>query len=295
MAEEKVFIIGATGGIGKQVAFQLSEKSIKTTLFVRDIGKAKSLFEGKPHLTFVKGDISDTNGYKAAIQGHTRLFLVTTSIASMGEDKERLAKIAFDSGVLQIVDVSSFTVAYNECGIISQAHTDGERLIRALARENKKRSYVALRGGAFMTNHLWGDQYSIKSASCLFASSSPLTKTAWVDPRDIGDVAACVLSDPIEKHSNYVYPIHPDVKTNEERAKIFTKVLGKEIKYQQIDQVKHYEQILDHVKIHRQAYDIVALGSRDGDVWPTPEISILTKRPIRTLEEWVVDNKSSFL
>eukprot|EP01111_Echinosteliopsis_oligospora_P002146 TRINITY_DN1312_c0_g2_i1.p1 TRINITY_DN1312_c0_g2~~TRINITY_DN1312_c0_g2_i1.p1 ORF type:complete len:300 (+),score=86.20 TRINITY_DN1312_c0_g2_i1:95-994(+) len=297
MSEERILVTGATGGIGQHVVKKLSEAGVSTTVFVRDPAKAEKQFAeylSKGNIKIAKGDVEDTASFTEAVKGHSRLFLLTTDILRMGEQKEKLGKIAYEAGVKQIVDLSSFTVEYSGSGLISQSHTDGERLLRQLTREKpKERFHVALRPGTFTTNHMRADVHTIKQANTIFGTGHPNTRTVWVDPKDIAEVAASILTDSIEKHGNGVYAIHPDVLSNEERAKVFTKVLGREITYKQVPHQQSYDQLLAHVPSPRLAYDILHLASREF-AWATPEICIFTKRPARTLEEWIVENKSAF-
>ena len=141
-------------------------------------------------LTIVVGTYSSVDVYTKAIQGHTRLFLLVANVGSskpalMSEIKATFGKIAFDQGVRQIVDLSSFSVSsHGRTGIIAYMHTTAEEKLWTLADENpEQRSLVILRPGAFMTNHLLIDIHPLKHSNKIVSCGLPSLKTTWIDPK----------------------------------------------------------------------------------------------------------------
>jgi len=189
--------------------------------------------------------------------------------------------------VKQILDVSSNSVALSKNGIISLSHTKGEEMLLEVVGDN---SLVILRPGYFMSNTLLWDSYSIKNLNQVIGSGPPTNHLSMVDTADIADIALNVFLDPIEKHGIVVYSVHPEVLTNLERAQVLSKVLGREITYVQDSYTNVYNRMVGHGMPHKLVYDIISLGLRDFQE-PTPHITILTKKPIRTFEQWVTENK----
>jgi len=292
---DKVFITGATGSIGTHTVRRLVEAGKATTIFARNEEKARSLFEKEfatGNLSLVKGDYNDYDAFKKGIQGHTRLLILVANLDQMGEIKGKLGRLAYEAGVKQIVDISSFTVSeYIKGSYISNSHTVGEEALFKAAAESG-RNVVVLRPGDFMTNALHGDAFTIKSFNKIIGFGRPERKSSLVDPRDIADVAVSVFLDPIEKHGNNVYDVHPEVLSNKERAEIFSRVLGRQITYQQGEIQAVYDNLIKHLP-HKLAYDFASILSVDFDR-PTPQIVILTKRPTRKYEDWIKENRSYF-
>jgi uncharacterized protein YbjT (DUF2867 family) len=289
---ERVLVTGATGNIGSHTVRRLVEAGVDTTIFARNEEKARSQFEKEfqtGHLTFVKGDYDDIESFNNAIKGHTRMLLLVADLNRMAEIKGQFGRAAYDAGVKQIVDISSFTVNFAKRGIISYAHTTGEEALFSASKETKK-NVVILRPGYFLTNMLSGDVKTIKSLNKYFHSGSADSKYSLIDPRDIADVAVSVFLDPVEKHGNSVYDVHPEALSYKERAEIISKVLGREIVTQQVDIQARYNQFIQFLP-HALAYDFVCGAHYDK---PTPQISLLTKRPFRTFEDWVRENKHEF-
>jgi uncharacterized protein YbjT (DUF2867 family) len=191
-SNERVFVIGASGDIGSGIVRGLIKKGVDTTAYVRNEEKAKDLFKDElntGHLTIVVGTYSSVDVYTKAIQGHTRLFLLVADVmkkpASMSQIKGTFAKIAFEQGVRQIVDLSSASVGtYGKEGIIAYMHATAEEKLWALADENpEQRSLVVLRPGSFMTNHLMGDVHHVKRSNKLVSCGLPSTKVTWIDTK----------------------------------------------------------------------------------------------------------------
>jgi len=111
---------------------------------------------------------------------------------------------------------------------------------------------------------------------------------------DISDCAVVVLTEPVEKHDRCVYEMGTESLTNEQRATIFSKVLGKSITYEQESAETRYKMLTGFGMSHAYAFDLVSLSFKTiiGNV--TPQLSILINRPLRTLEEWLQENIKAF-
>ena len=191
---ERVFVVGATGNIGSGVVRGLVKKGVTTTAFVRDENKGRDLFAAElksGHLSFAVGDYSSIDGFSKAIEGHTRLFLLasvdTKTAASIREVKETFAHIAYEKGVRQIVDLSSYTVRYyGRQGRIGYLHASAEERLWAVAEEQpKERSLVVLRPAAFMSNHFMGDVRHVKQSNKLVGAASLSAAVTWIDTKGI--------------------------------------------------------------------------------------------------------------
>jgi uncharacterized protein YbjT (DUF2867 family) len=191
--KERVFVTAASGNIGTGIIRGLIKKGIDTTAYVRDEQKAKNLFKDELNtglLKIVVGTYSSIDVFTKAIQGHTRLFLLFVAAAdskptSMSQIKETLAKIAFEQGVHQIVDLSSaFVNSYGRTGIIGYMHTAAEEKLWALVDQKpEQRSLVVLRPGSFMSNHFMGDIHHIKRSNKLTSCASPSSTMTWIDTK----------------------------------------------------------------------------------------------------------------
>jgi uncharacterized protein YbjT (DUF2867 family) len=286
---ERVFVTGGTGNVSRKVVQELIKNNIQTTVFVTDIETASDLFPNACSLTFAQGDYNDIEAFNKAIVGHTRLFLLVANVRRLADIKVQYATIAYQTGVKQIVDISSNMVSkawrYN---FASAVHGPAEDSLVTLPN---RAAYVTLRPSSFMTNHLYFDVVTLRKGS-LVGVVAPNYKQEWISTNDIGLAAANILQEPIEKHGDAVYDMIGDSVSSSERAAIFSKILGREIKYYQVRPLEQYNLLTGHVKIpHYIAY---AYCSRDPQRDVNMEIEILLGREPETLEQWINDNKHFF-
>lgn len=111
---------------------------------------------------------------------------------------------------------------------------------------------------------------------------------------DIADCAVVILSESIEKHDRMVYVMAAESLTNEERATIFTKVLGRSIKYEQQSIDTFYNENIKFGLPHSLVYYFLSALSNKQTTTATPQLSIVLGRPLRTLEEWLLENAAAF-
>jgi uncharacterized protein YbjT (DUF2867 family) len=288
----KVYVLGATGGIGTQVVKELLEKGVPTTVLVRDPSKANSLFGESDKLNVVQGDYTSVDAFKSSIAGHERLFILVRDLEGMPKIKTTFAKIAYEAGVKQIVDVSSGSVSGSWRGnVITAAHYYAEKNIYELPNRG---SYVALRPTAFFTNHFFGDHMTVKHKGAIFGADDPEEKSSWISTNDIAHLAVNVMTEPVEEHNDMVYDMTSARLSGNDRAAALSKVLGKEIKYVQIPFQDAHKNFMEHAHMpHRMVYAVLDSSA----MMPFPVnrgLSTVLHREPETLEQWFAANKSAF-
>ena len=82
--------------------------------------------------------------------------------------------------------------------------------------------------------------------------------------------------------------------TNEQRANIFSEVLGKSIIYEQQSSDNFYKTMIEHGLNHSLAYDYITLALDRNSCSETPQLSILIGRPLRTVKDWLKNNIHHF-
>lgn len=98
----------------------------------------------------------------------------------------------------------------------------------------------------------------------------------------------------MEKHDRCIYEMGAQVLSNEQRAEIFSKTLGRLITYEQQTIEEYYKNCIDSGMSHSLAYDLIKLAFNGEGKNATPQLSLLLNRPLRTLEQWLVDNSKQF-
>lgn len=288
---ERIFIIGGTGYTGKRLVPDLLKAGIQLTLLARDPAKVDNFYPGS-NVNVVKGDYYDLSSFKEAIPGHTRLYLLITDIRNKPKIAREIAETAYAAGVKQIVDVSAICASQPwRFSVVTVAYAESEKAILSIPNRG---FYVALRPVSFMTNQLRVNLYTLKTSNELLECYPADHIEEWISPNDIGALAAIILQEPIEKHQDAVYEMVSEFITGEERAAIFSKVLGREIKFRQISASESYNMHVDLLQMHHVVAYYLCHPVRDYRLVPNDLLSILLKRKPETLEGWITANKEQF-
>ncbi len=111
---------------------------------------------------------------------------------------------------------------------------------------------------------------------------------------DISDCAVVILSEPVEKHDRNVYDMGGQTLSNEQRAAIFSKVLGKSITYEQQSIEDFYKTYMGFGITHSVVYSVILYSLNDICKNATPQLTIIIGRPLYTLEDWLRENIKAF-
>ncbi|ORZ02312.1 hypothetical protein BCR43DRAFT_432228 [Syncephalastrum racemosum] len=288
LSTERVYILGATGNVGKVATRILLRNNVPVTAFVRSVDKAKELFPEQQALSIVKGDYDDLTPFKNSIAGHTRLLLSIADLARFKEIKCAFAEASYAAGVKQIVDISSSYIEFTHYTCwLGQRAWEAEVAVRAIPDRG---AFVSLRPTRFMSNlFIWGDLHTIELHDALFDARPEDHPVDYISPNDVGAVAAIILQDPIDKHGDMAYDMKGEVLTGRQKAKILSRALGRDIRYQTVSPQKVYETLAEHVP-HPFAYSVAI--QREVGV-KTVGLSILLGREPETFEEYLTSVKSS--
>lgn len=292
MTISKVFVVGGTGNIGTALVRDLLEKGVATTVLVRDPSKASKLFGNNEKLNIIQGDYTTLDVYKDNIAGHERLFIQVSDMINMPKIKTTFAKIAYEAGVKQVVDISSGSVSAPwRKNVIATAHYYAEKNIYELPDRG---FYVALRPTGFFSNHFFGDNKTVQFKGALFGAEDPDHKTSWISPDDIAQLAANILTEPVEKHVDMVYDMTSVRVSGNDRAAAISRVLGREIKYVQIPFGEAHKNFMEHAHMpHCMVYGFL---ESSNDYYPVnPGLATVLHREPETLEQWFTANKNAFV
>ncbi|PHZ13635.1 NAD(P)-binding protein [Rhizopus microsporus ATCC 52813] len=287
-SSERVFVVGGTGNVGTKVVKDLVAKDIPVTLYARQPEKVNALFNDNSLISVVQGDYSDLAPLKEGLKGHTRLFLLIADLQNMVHLKKTIAAWAYEAGVKQVVDVSGIAASFpNRTSAIGTKSYEAEQAIYNLPNRG---AFVALRPGRFMSNVLVFERIH---EDAIVDKADPNAREGWVSTNDIGAIAAVILSEDIEKHGDSVYELISDVVTPTQRAEIFSRVLGRPIKYKKITTLEKYDMLMQHVFNHSIVFSLCTSYASFDHRTPTVTdgIQILLRREPETFEKFITDNK----
>ncbi len=276
-----ILVTGASGNVGREVVKALlqSDVTVRAALY-------KS--EGDtPHATgaieYVPLDFGDSRTFPAAFEGVSSLFLMRPPPISNVERYIRpLIEYAAGNGVCHIVFLSLLGAGQNSY----VPHTRIEAMIQSSGI-----AYTFLRCGFFMQNLATIHRDDIVEYDDIFIPAGR-GKTAFIDTRDIGEIAARILTEP--EHENQVYALTgSEALGYDEVAAILTDALGRKITYSDPSLLAFARRMrsrghpLGYIGVMAGIY----LSTRRGrSATVTSTATELLGRPPRTLRQYVTDN-----
>jgi uncharacterized protein YbjT (DUF2867 family) len=144
----------------------------------------------------VQGDLSDPAIVEQALHGVSRALIVMGNHPEQSKLERQFASLAADAGVSHLVKVSSMEAAPDATATLPKNQYDTEQHIAALGVD-----WTFLRPNYYMQNMLMYAGAIARTNS--FALPLGTSKTAMIDARDVGEVAAVVLTG--EGHVGQAY------------------------------------------------------------------------------------------
>lgn len=189
----KILITGATGNVGTEVVRNMrDEASIRAA--VLDVAKARAALGDD--LEYVQFDFLKPETFANAFAGIDRVFLVRPpALSNVQRDIAPAIQAAREAGVKQVVFLSLQGVEQNRI----TPHYKIEQLLR-----NSGMDWTFLRASFFMQNLSTTHRDEIREFGAITVPVGK-AKTSFIDVRDIGAVAARVLSE--EGHENRAYTL----------------------------------------------------------------------------------------
>lgn len=280
-----VLVVGAGGNLGGATVRALRHRGIPVRAGVR----APEPTDPEPGVEAVELDLSRPETFGPAVDGARGLFLLRPPpVARVGPTLNALTDAAVRAGVEHIV-------------FSSVAGADTNRVVPHHRVETHLRdhapSWTVLRPGFFAQNLADAYRRDIVEDDRIHLPAG-LGRVAFIDTRDIGDVAACVFDDP-GRHRGRGYTLTgPRAVTFVDVAAILTRVLGRTIGYQQATVLGYARHLRgQHLPLAQVAVQTVLhTGLRRGDAERVdPTLGRLLGRPARSVEQYVDEHAATWM
>ena len=214
-----ILVTGSTGTIGSATVQALRSRGAKFKVAARSPEKAKAA--GAEVVPF---DWEDFSSYLPALQGIEKLFLLTpVNERQLGYVLQMVAA-ARRANVRQIVKLSAIGADHEPGFPILRIHRAAEREL-----EDCGISWTFLRPTFFMQNLTNFHGVTPKKDATLYLPQGT-AKTAWIDGRDVGEVAAAVLTSPGHEKKAYTLTGREAISTTDALA-LLSRIFGRQFKY----------------------------------------------------------------
>ncbi|MCC5669505.1 SDR family oxidoreductase [Nostoc sp. CHAB 5784] len=283
-----ILVTGTTGKIGGEVVKELSALGAQFRALVRKSTDADKL--NAQGVETVLGDFTQPQSIQTALQGVERVFLLSPSSPMQTELEEALVDEAKKAGVKQIVKLSVLGANSQANSRFLKWHAQIEQKIKASGI-----AYTFLRPNAFNQN--WVPIYapSVVADGMIYAPAEDC-KISWVNTRDIGAVAARVLTE--SGHEGNTYEITgPDALSYAQIAEKLSALVGKKVTYVSVPDEGARQSIISSGAPNWYADGFVELYQfyrQGGGAVVTETVKQVTKTKPRSLEAYLEENAQAF-
>jgi uncharacterized protein YbjT (DUF2867 family) len=280
-----ILVTGATGQIGMEVLRLLVDGGHRVRALVRNPSKLARL---DSTVEVVQGDYLQADTLAPAFVGIEKAFLVAPAI-DLARAAEHFSTAAARGGARHLVMVSSATISMEPPTTIGRWHLAAEERVKASGL-----AWTLLRPGNYASNSLrWAG--SIRAQGAVFAPGGA-GRTAPIDPRDIGAVAAKALTSPGHEGRTHVLS-GPELLTPVEQVQKIGAAIGKALRFVDVPEAAARGGMLkagmSEVLVDAILELIRAAATGHGAA-VTSTVHDVTGVAARSFDEWVRDHSVAF-
>jgi len=285
MSERLIAVIGATGATGRHLPPRLAERGLNLRYLTRDPDAARPTLGADAEIAPMSLD--DRASLERAFEGAHTLYLNSGHSPALEEQQTNAIEAAKATGIERIVKLSG---NIDSPAPIPEAHKTLEGKIAASGLR-----YTFLRPNFFMSNLHYVAAGLTQGDT--FTSAIPRdVKLSMTDPRDVADLAAVVLAED-EGHDGQGYYQTGAAVSLDEVAQTFSRVLGRDIRYEQVDVDKWEEMVtgrgLPPWLIEHQV-KMIGFAANGAYAYETNATEDIVGHPKRTLESFIRDYADAF-
>lgn len=277
----KILVTGATGSVGRLVVDELLLLDPHADIRALTTNPEKAALP--PGVEAVEGYLGRLSSMPAALAGVDRMYL-----APLPQTARDVVDLAREAGVQRIVSLTSSNAD-------AEAETDPSEwhyyAVEHTVENGDIPEWTHLRAGEFMNNMLdWADMVREGVVRGAYGRAA-------FAPIDLGDIAAVAARALLaEGHHGKKYDLTgPESLSKLDRARIFSEVLGREIRFEEVTHEEARALMLS--RGYGEAADWLLEGDKMAIDYPqqvSPAVAEITGRPGRTFAEWVAANAAAF-
>lgn len=272
-----IVVTGATGNVGQALVRALAAAGEEVTAVARRAPATPTLMPDG--VRFWAADLAEPDSIKPVVDGADALFLLVA-----GEDPRGLLEAARAGGVRRVVLLSSLGAdtrpqAYGHARSFEEA-------VRASGLE-----WVILQPGGYASNAFaWAESIRTKREA-----SAPFGEVALpvVDPADVGEVAAAVLTAKIVIQTYKL--TGPTLVTPRDQVGALAEALGEPVRFAELSRAEARAQMLRFMPEPVVDGTLGILGEpTPAEQQVSPDVERILGRPPRTFAEWAARYVAAF-
>ncbi|CAF0926730.1 unnamed protein product [Didymodactylos carnosus] len=278
-SSEQVVVLGGTGKQGGEVVQELLErKKFNAAIITRnpESAKAKELLSKGVQVIKVDLDKVTTDELANVFQGSYGVF----SVQEMGKNEVKQGIMVADAckkANVQHLVYSSVNAAEKAPNV---PHFHSKYLIEQHIKQLNLPNFTILRPTCLMDN--FDDPQMQPKYSSLMFLIKPTTKLQWIACKDIGIAANKAFEEP-KKYAKKTVSLAGDNLTGTELAQVFSRVLGRDLKYKKMPSI-----ILRLYS--NEMYKMADFFEKTGYDTNIPEVKKEFPQ-LRTMEQWLKENE----
>lgn len=285
--KSNIIVFGATGRIGKALLGFLSAAGVPATAITRNKDKAFTL----PFITWVEADMNDKHSLDGILRGARSVFLASAMTEGFVQAQGNVIAAADEQGVSFVVKLSSRMADEHSDHFIGRAHGEVEALMKASSIQG-----VLLRPEGFMQNWLGEAAQTVKHERRIYDGAGD-GKRAYIDLRDIAEVAFTVLTQP-EKHACHAYELTGDVAVDYHQvASTISRAIGEPVDYVPLTLEETAERLTGRglPPAMVQTFLSYMRDQRAGKAAvPSTDVRDILGKPARTVEDFIAEHAAIF-
>jgi NAD(P)H dehydrogenase (quinone) len=284
-----ILVTGATGDTGRPTVKLLLEKEHRVRALARKEDERSERLKDLG-AEVVVGDLLKLDDMRAALEGISDAYFVYPLADGLVEATVLFAQAAKENGLGHVVNMS---------------HKQSRPHARSKATLNHWLSEQVLGWSGLSVTHLRVTFF----AEWLLYIAPLIRQGRYVVPfdaesrfapmpaSDIARVVVGILENP-QAHSGKAYPLHGPVEHNHrELAAIVGRVLGKEIRFEQVDVSTFLDLLgLENNTAFRSHFASVRVDQQEGLLEGTDDFGTqIIGQPLMTIEEFISENRKAFV
>jgi uncharacterized protein YbjT (DUF2867 family) len=282
-----ITIFGATGNTGAPLVEALLGKGAPIRAVTSDPGKLESL--RAKGCEAVTASYQDQASLERACAGAERIYLVTPAHIDMRRWKANAIAAAKAAGVRHVVLATGLGASPKARLTFGKWHSETQELLKSSGLD-----WTFIQPTYFMQNLLWQAETIAGEGVYKDDLGGPV---AWIDARDIADVAAEALTGP--GHEGQAYGLTgPEALTGQDIARLVSEATGRAVRWVLLPPEDAKAGMIAagmHPEVAGAMVELAALAPRGYLAGIEDTVTRVLGRPARRFSDFIKEQASSFI